>query len=170
MPPHEREMLKHLYLEFRVPSDQYRRRPHFLDRFVRRWNVLADRHDSSGEILHFIVTKRKNGEWITLDGNYEHLESMPDDFLSDDEWKILQEVYEAVVLARNVGSDTLAFDDKLAKEVGRAFAKRAGRVVHDGLLFAAIMAKRKRGEWLKLRPDAGRKPDSGFDDIDKIAM
>jgi hypothetical protein len=163
-------MLKHLYLEFRIPSDQYKRRPQFLDRFVRRWNALAERHDSPGEILHFIVTKRKNGEWVTLDGDYERLESMPDDFLSAEGWDHLREVYESIVIARDIGSDTLAFDEGLAREVGREFAKRVGRVVHVGLLFAAIMAKRKRGEWLKIGRDKHGKPEIGFDDIDQIAM
>lgn len=167
--PHEREMLKHLYLEFRTPSDRYKRLPQQLERFVRRWNALSERHDSPGEVLHYIVTKRKNGDWVTLDGDYERLQSMPDDFLSEPEWAILGEVYESVVMTRDVGSDTLAFDDVLAREVGRSFAIRAGRVVHAGLLFAAIMTKRKRGEWLKLGRSAG-KQDIGFNDIDEIAM
>ena len=163
----EIELLKHLYLEFCYPSDQYKRRPRELARFVRRWNDLADRHDDAGEVLHFIVTKRKNDQWVRFDGAHKKLASMPDDFLSDKEWQALREAYVEVVVSRNIGSDNLAFDRGLAKEIGLAFARRTGRGIHAPLLFAALEAKRKRGEWITLpgRTDHGK----GYDDFDEVA-
>jgi len=167
--PHEREILWHLYLEFRIPSDQYRRRPSELTRFVRRWNILAERNDSTGEVLHYIVTKRKNGEWATLDGDYHRLETMPDDFLSGHEWELLESVYGELLAAQGLGSDNLAYDDDLASRIGREFAKRARRVVSPSLLFAAIMAKRKRGDWVKIESRQRDVRDIGFRDIDQVA-
>jgi hypothetical protein len=166
--PHEREILKHLYLEYRIPSDQYRRRPKELARFVRRWNDISERSDEQGEVLHYVVTKRKNGEWVRLEGNHERLPAMEPDFLTDEEWLALEAAYDEVLISRNLGSDNLAYSDSLAKEIGKEFAKRARRVVLPALLFSAIMAKRKRGEWPKLnpKPDDG---DIGFSDIDDVA-
>jgi transcriptional regulator with XRE-family HTH domain len=131
-------------------------------------SVVGLRSDDSGEVLHYVVTKRKNGEWVRLEGNYERLPAMPPDFLTDEEWLALEAAYDEVLIARNLGSDNLAYSDSLAKEIGKEFAKRARRVVLPALLFSAIMAKRKRGEWTKLNP----KPavgDIGFSDIDEVA-
>ena len=85
-----REILESLYLEFRIPSDQYQRRQQDLTRLVRRWNILTDRGDSPSQVLHYIITKRKNGDWVRLDGEHKRLKTMPEDFLSTEEWEILQ--------------------------------------------------------------------------------
>jgi len=162
-----RTLLSHLYLEFGYPSDQYKRRPKELNRFVRTWNELADRHDAPSEVLHYIVTKRKNDEWVTFDGKHKRLQSMPDDFLTPEQWGFLQEAYTEVLVQRNLGSDNLAFFPDLAKEIGRAFAVRSGRVVLPALLFAAIEAKRKRGEWIKLPGTRDKGID--FGDADQVA-
>lgn len=161
------EVLKGLYLSFRYPSDQYRRRPKELSRFVATWNELTDRTDAPGEILHFIVTRRKNQKWVTFNGDYQRLDSMPDDFLSPGEWTHLRAIYMDLLGADQIGSDNLAFDDRLVAEVAREFRRRANRTVAGALLFAAIMAKRKRGEWPNVKPK--KDDDKGFGDIDKIA-
>ena len=79
--PHDRGILRHLYLEFRIPSDQYQRRPQDLARFVRRWNALTERNDSPGDILHYIITNCKNSEWVKLGGDHKRLNTMPEAFL-----------------------------------------------------------------------------------------
>jgi hypothetical protein len=164
-----REILENLYREFRIPSDQYQRRQQDLARLVRRWNSLTDRGDSPGEVLHYIITKRKNGDWVRLDGEHKRLRTMPEDFLSTEEWEILQEVYDERVVGQGVGTDALAYDNDLARQIQREFARRAGRAVEGSLLVAAIIAKRKRGEWTKLRPGADTNGHAGSRDANDIA-
>jgi hypothetical protein len=163
----EVDLLKHLYLAFGYPSDQYKRRPTEKARFVRRWNNLSERSDSEGDLLHFVITKRKNSQWVTFDGNYKELESMPDDFLSPQEWTYLEEAYIEVLVSKNLGSDNIAYDPKLAQEIGVAFARRSARAIHAPLLLAAIEEKRKRGNWVKLTK--APKPKTGFDDWEEAA-
>ncbi len=163
-----REILESLYLEFRIPSDQYQRRQQDLTRLVRRWNILTDRGDSPSQVLHYIITKRKNGDWVRLDGEHKRLKTMPEDFLSTEEWEILQDVYDKRVLNQGVGTDALAYDDDLARQIQREFSQRAGRAVRGSLLVAAIIAKRKRGEWTKLRPGTDTNGHAGSQDSDDI--
>ena len=77
-------------------------------------------------------------------------------------WETLQVIYDKLVAEKGLGTDTLAYDDDLAKQIRREFSKQAGRVVHAPLIVAAIIAKRKRGEWVKLGPDAGKNGRTGF--------
>lgn len=163
--PHEIQLLKQLYFEFRVPSDQYRRRPDELSRFVDSWNGLTGRSDAPGEILHYIITQRKQKKWVTFDGDHKRLRSMPADFLSPDEWGHLRAIYNRLLATQEIGSDNLQYDDGLADRLAKDFAKLANRVVPGQLLFAAIMARRKRGEWEKLP----KKTDCGFGDIDEVS-
>lgn len=171
--PDEREMLWELYREYRIPSDQYRRRPKELDRFTGAWNGLTNRSDSSGELLHYIITQRKQKRWFTFDGTHQRLSAMPEDFLTNHEWSILRAIYEEQLIPLELGSDNLAYDDLLALNLSREFYDRAGRVVHGRLLFAAIMQKRKRGDWVKLPRSREANPNERrmrpFGDIDSVA-
>ena len=167
--PRHREILESLYLAFRIPSDQYQRRQQDLSKLVRRWNTLTERGDSPGEVLHYIITKRKNSDWVRLDGDHKRLQTMPEDFLSPEEWEVLQAAYDEVVVEKGLGSDTLAYDAELAKQIRREFSKHTGRVVNGSLLVAAIIAKRKRGEWVKLGPGAGKNGHAGFRGFDETA-
>ncbi|OWK35551.1 hypothetical protein [Fimbriiglobus ruber] len=169
----EVEILKQLYLEFRFPSDQYRRRHRELLRFTEAWNGLTNRSDSSGELLHFIITQRKQKKWPTFGGTHHKLASMPDDFLSPREWVILREIYDEMLIPLEMGSDNLAYDDLLAQQLSREFRDRAGRTVYGRLLFCAIMTRRKRGEWSTLPQSREANPNEPrmrpFGDIDSIA-
>ncbi|MBA4067555.1 MAG: hypothetical protein C0501_28370 [Isosphaera sp.] len=166
--PHEDELLRQLYLTYRIPSDQYKRRQPEAARFLFEWNRRADRDDCWEDIYHYILTKRKQKKWPTLDGN--HL-PMPDPdwtTLPDDEWDALQESYAAVVLARGLGSDALLYDADLSSELARDFARRSGRSVPSPLLTALVVSKRKKGEWIHLRVEEAD-DDLGFGDIDEVA-
>ena len=165
--PDEDQLLRHLYTEFRVPSDQYERRPDELRRLVAVWNDLSGRSDAPGELLHYVITLRKQKvkNWPTFNGKHRKLTPMPDDFLSPGEWAALQAVYMDLIVPLAIGSDNLAYDDELAAKVAKAFFKLTGRVVGGRLLFAAIMAKRKRGEWPTL---PNKKPGLGFGDINEV--
>jgi hypothetical protein len=100
-----------------------------LARFVTMWNGLSGRSDNAGDPLHYIVTQRKQGLWVTFGGTYQRLHTMPEDFLSPEEWVALEVVYEETLVALNVGSDNLGFDEQLAARVSDDFFRRTGRVV-----------------------------------------
>lgn len=170
IPAHEVEILKELYRQFRIPSDQYKRRPAQLDRFVGAWNTLTHRNDSGGELLHYIITQRKQKKWVTFGNDYARLACLPDTFLSAREWLILEAIYREEMLPREIGSDNLAYDDLLAAQIAREFCDRSGRMVYGRLLFSAIMAKRKRGEWVNVRPPKENQGGIGFSDMDDIAV
>jgi hypothetical protein len=158
------QVLRELYLAFGIPSDQYKRRANELGRLANAWNNITSRSDPPLDLLHYIVTQRKQKEknWPTFGGNHKRLASMPDDFLSRFEWQCLVVVYLELLTPLQKGSDNLAYDEQLTANLAAEFYRRSGRVVLGNLLAAAIEVKRKRGEWVKIRRQ-------GFDDIGEIA-
>ena len=163
--PDEVALLKKRYLLYRIPSDQYKRRLRIAARFLREWNALSGRSDCWEDVIHFIITKRKNGEWVTF-GDTHLLMAEPDwDTLTAPEWASLERAYREVVLAREVASDHLVYDQTLAAELARRFAALTGRSLPSMTLAALAMSKRKRGEWVRLTPADGL----GFSDIDEVA-
>jgi hypothetical protein len=164
----ERDILQELYLSFRIPSDQYNQRSEDLRRLTDAWNGATGRSDEPGEVLHYIVTQRKQKLWVTFDGDHEQLAGPAEDFLTPQEWQHLEAIYNEILVGRNIGSDNLGFDPSLAREVSTAFFRRAGRSVSGRQLLAAILTRRKRGEWIHLEPGEGEE-GLGFGDIDQIA-
>src|SRR5262245_13240226 len=64
--PHEDELLRALYKELNIPTDQYPQRANDLVQLVNMFNNLTGRADSTPDVLHYMVTKRKNGQWERL--------------------------------------------------------------------------------------------------------
>ena len=159
------QLMRQLYLAYGIPSDQYERRPAECRQFVASWNELSSRSDSADEVMHYIITRRKRSKWVRFEGAHKRLDSMPKDFLSDAHWLALREAYTTVLVSRGLGSDNIRFDAVLATELANEFKKLSGRTLPSSLLLAAIEAKRKRGEWLKLKDSKG----IGFSDIDEVA-
>ena len=60
--PHEDASLRALYREFNITVDQYPHRPDDLARLVGTWNSLTGRSESSSDILHYMITRRKNNK------------------------------------------------------------------------------------------------------------
>jgi hypothetical protein len=112
-----------------------------------------------------MTTKRKQKLWVRFDGDHEPQPDLAQQF-SNEEWATLTEIYEDTLVAQDVGSDNLAFDDNLAACVSNEFRRRTGRSVPGRVLLAAIMDRRKRGEWVKLGAGAG---GIEFSDIDQVA-
>ena len=57
--PHEDELLRTLYRDFNIPTDQYPQRPDDLIRLVTSWNDLTGRGESPPDVLHFMISRRK---------------------------------------------------------------------------------------------------------------
>jgi hypothetical protein len=167
----ESALLQHLYLAAGIPTDQYARRPVDLANLVQTFNDLTGRSFAPGDLRHYIVAKRKQSKWVRFEGTHKRLDSIPE-ALNPEQWISLGEVYQELLAAAGLGSDTLAFDDELAQELAQRFAERSGtsRIWPGQLLFAMIMAKRKRGEWIKVRTSPDGEPNIGFGDIGKVAI
>jgi hypothetical protein len=168
---HEDRLLRRLYVGFKVPTDQFKKRPEDLEKFMEMWNNLAERADAPETILHYMVTKRKAGKkltprWPVFGGKHRTAPSTAE-LLNEKEWVILRQVYSDEILSLGLGTDNLAFRPDLCDLLEQEFARRAGRIVPGLLLAAAIEAKRKRGEWLTLRDDY-IDPSIGLKDVDKI--
>ena len=172
--PDEDSLLRQVYLSEGIPSDQYAKRPPGdLARFIRRWNTLSERTDSSEEVQHYIKTKRKNKQWVTFEGNHKRSEAIPEDILASDQWATLNTIYEETCIARGLGSDNIDYDEGLAKEFSQSFARLTGLIFPGRYLLAILMHKRKRGDLPTIgdkEDSRDRRSDIGFGDIDDIAI
>src|SRR4051812_44404072 len=90
--PDEHDALSQLYTVFGIPSDQYAKRPDDLGRFVNHWRNLTERSDSSGELMHYIKSRRKKGRWVTFDGKHERLQANSEEALTIEQWAALEAV------------------------------------------------------------------------------
>ena len=166
--PHEDTLLRTLYREFNITIDQYPQRPEDLTRFVQTWNNLSSRDDTAQDILHYMISKRKNlphgPGWEKL-GRDAGSDFKPDklDF-SEDQFMILDLIYEDF----QVASDNYALDAELARRLQDEFARRTGLIVPPMILAAAMIRRRKDGALATLRPKS-QENDIGFRDIDQVA-
>jgi hypothetical protein len=120
---------------------------------------MTDRSDSSEDVLHYMVTRRKDGKWEKL-GKGSTPEHTFFDKFDDDDWKAIDAIYEELQIA----SDNFAFDEVLSKKFAREFARRRGRVVPALELAAAVVTRRKGAKLKTLKPKPSE-DDLGFNDI-----
>jgi hypothetical protein len=166
--PHDDALLRTLYRGFNVTIDQYPQRPADLNRFVLTWNNLSGRDDTPHDILHYMISKRKNvpngpgWEKLGKDAGGGFRCGRLD--LSGDQLKTLDLIYEDL----QVASDNYALDADVARRLQDEFARRTGRIVPAMVLAAAMIRRRKDGALATLRPKA-QDNDLGFSDLDKVA-
>ncbi len=165
--PEDDKLLRTLYKQFGVTSDNFPQFPEALQEFVQTWNNLTGRQDSPSDLLHYIFTKRKKGKWIKL-GRSPKSQYTPSTNIAcrfgEGDWKQLDEIYEEF----QVASDNFALDDELGQKLADEFAQRTGKIVPTLVLCAVMIRRRKDGVLTTLRPkkDDG---DLGFGDINEIA-
>lgn len=162
--PHENEVLRTLYREYDIPTDQYPQRAEDLNRLVENWNNLTGRKEGAPDVLHFMITRRKKGEWEKLGRNAGKDFSRPTVEFSEEELKHLDAIHEEFQIA----SDNFALDAKLAEKLQKEFARRAGRIVPPMILAAAMINRRKAGALATLKPKSDDQ-DLGFSDINEVA-
>lgn len=164
--PHERYHLVQLYLNKKIPIDQFEVRPEELRELADSWNAMSGRNDSPEEVLHYMRTQRKGGRWVRFDGTHKPPPENP--AFDADETEILVQIYFEHVAELNNGSDVLAYDEGIREFVSREFAMQTGRRVPSHLLVGKITSLRKRG----LLPKVSKPKDEGglgFADIDHVA-
>lgn len=169
--PDEERLLRTMYYEALVPSDQYARRPGFLRRFTAVWNEATGRSDTPEELTHWIVTRRKRphgrpGRLEAIGDNHKRLRSPGRDVLTPEQWEALTEAYREL----NVASDNFVFDAELRRQLELRFVELTGEHVSATVLVAALITLRKEGFLGRLAPDdpGGEERDIGFGDIDQV--
>ncbi len=164
---HEDRILKELYKRWLIPVDQYEQRREALIELTKRFNDESGRLDQAEDILHYMRTRRKSGNWVKLDG--QHRAKPGTTPITAEQKEHLVEIYLDEVIAFDHGSDDIAYEPELLDLIAKEFAARTGRFVSGEDLNAHLTALRKRG----LLPKVGRRSrsdggDIGFSDIDEI--
>lgn len=164
LPPHEDALLRTLYRNFNIPTDQYPQRSEDLMRLVDTWNNFTGRKESSPDVLHYMVTRRKKGKWERLGRTTAEVLCRPAVSFTDEELKHLDVIHEELQIA----SDNFALNSELADKLQKEFARRSGRIVPPMILAAAMILRRKMGALATLKPKS-EEADLGFSDIDQVA-
>jgi hypothetical protein len=162
--PHEDELLRALYKEFGIPTDQYPQRADDLVQLVNMFNNLTGRAESPPDVLHYMITKRKKGKWERLGRSPGNGFAPPMVPLTDKELKELDAIHEDMQIA----SDNFALNVELADKLQQEFARRTNRIVPPMILAAAMIRRRKAGALATLKPKS-LDQDLGFKDIDQVA-
>lgn len=146
--PDEKQSLEAIYTSKGVPSDQLRRLPSVLAEIVEAFHAATGRTDlDPGLILRYMLNRRKDGDWPKLGAGARRLKPVTET-LTAQQLEALRTIYESI----NVPSDEFLFSAKLMARIATEFRKATGAAIPGSLLVAAIMAKRKRGDWVRIRP------------------
>ena len=158
----EKPILEALYVQHGVATDQLRREPVTLASITATFNRLTSRDLDQGTLLRYMVNRRKNdgGDWPKLGTKAMKFEPVGD-LLTPAQIEVLRQIYERL----DVPSDEFLFRPKLTDEIAQEFVAATGETVDPSLLVALIVAKRKRGEWCRIR----EQEDATFSDIDEVA-
>ncbi len=157
-PDVEKPVLEQLYLAHGVATDQLRRVPHVLLEITGSFNHITGRGLEPGVLLRYMINRRKQKDWPTLGTTARKFESVSDEF-TPPQMEILRQIY----LELDVPSDEFLFKVDLTREIENRFRGLSGVRIPGYTLVAAIVAKRKRGLWVKIR-------EEGFGDIAQLAQ
>lgn len=160
----EDHLLRILYRQFDITTDNFPRMPATLNEFTETFNRLTGRGDTAPEILHYMITRRKKGQWETLGRKSASSEQQSASHLfSADEWQHVDAIYEEF----QIPSDSFSLDPELAKKLQDEFARRSGKIVPAMVISAAMVTRRKAGKLATLKPKSTEQ-DLGFKDMDEI--
>ncbi len=161
--PEEDHLLRILYKQFGITTDNFPRMPEKLEEFTDTFNGLTGRTDSAPELLHYMITRRKKGKWEKLGRKGGTTQATGHLFTADD-WTHIDAIYEEF----QIPSDNFSLDADLSKKLQDEFAKRAGRIVPAMVISAAMVTRRKAGKLTTLKPKTSD-ADLAFNDIDELA-
>jgi hypothetical protein len=152
--PADKQTLEGLYVNECVATDQLRRDPATLARITRTFNQLTGRDDSSSDLLAYMINRRKEKDWPRLEGNAKRFEPVTD-LLTDEQLEVLRGIYVTL----DVPSDQYICRVQLGRRIADLFHASTSARFPAQLLVAVIVAKRKRGLWVRIR--------GVFDDLDQ---
>jgi hypothetical protein len=142
----EKPVLEALYLESAVATDQLKRSPDTLRKLTAVFNKITSRDFDQNKLLRYIINRRKAKDWPRLGPKAKKFPSVLN-LLTSAQLEALKQIY----LDLDVPSDEFLFEPNLMREVARRFEGLTGTRYNSPILIAAIVAKRKRGLWVKIR-------------------
>jgi hypothetical protein len=152
--PADKQTLEDLYVAQGVATDQLRRDHATLVIIARTFNQMTGRDDSTSDLLGYMINRRKEKDWPRLGDRAKKFPPVTQ-LLTDDQLEVLRDIY----ITLDVPSDQYICRVSLAKRIADLFHSRTGVRVSPNLLVAVIVAKRKRGVWVRIR--------EAFDDLDE---
>jgi len=153
----EKPILEQLYIAHGVATDQLRRERHTLFQIRDSFNHLTSRDLDADTLLRYMFNRRKQADWPKLGDRAKKLESVLNE-LTAPQLAALKQIY----LDLDIPSDEFLFDQKRTREIADRFQRFTGTSIRGYVLVAVIVAKRKRGLWVRIREDA-------FSDIAELA-
>ena len=157
-PDVEKPVLEQLYLAHGVATDQLRRAPKVLMEIADTFNHVAGRDIEPGLLLRYMINRRKQADWPTLGPKARKFDSVLNE-LKPKQLEFLRQVY----LELDIPSDEFLFKADLTRTIEQRFKGLSGTRIPGYKLVAVIVAKRKRGLWLKIR-------EGQFGDIEQLAQ
>lgn len=170
----EDRLLRSLYVQLRIPRDQFKKRPQDADFLERAWHNLSGRSDPWQELVRYMQNQQKAKErliargeepWPVFDGNHKRAPALTS-MLDDADMEALKSAYEQTVLPLALGTDAVMWNDEVVSSLEREFARLAGKRIPGLILVAVAEEKRKRKLWFRVS-----KRQDGFDfgSLDDVA-
>jgi hypothetical protein len=153
----EKPILEQLYIAHGIATDQLRRVPQVLREITDSFNHVSGRDLNSELILRYMFNRRKQSDWPKLGPKARKFESVLNE-LSSTQIEILRHVY----LELDIPSDEFLFKVDLTRRIEQKFEGLSGSRIPGYILVAIIVAKRKRGLWVKIR-------EANFADIEQLS-
>jgi hypothetical protein len=150
----EKPLLEAIYSYHGVALDQLKRVPQVLRMITNTFNRVASRSYEPSLLHRYMVNRRKGTDWVRLGAKARKFENLYN-FLPEHEVTILKSVY----LSLDLPSDEFLFIPSRMLELAHRFAAISRRRVAGQVLLGVIVARRKRGEWPKIRTAWGDIPD-----------
>jgi hypothetical protein len=147
----EKPILEELYIQHGVTVDQLRTRdPQTLHEIVAAFDRMTSRDFSTNLLLRYMMNRRKQADWPTLGKKAKKFESVIN-ILSSSQLAALKQIYFDL----DTPSDELLFRTDIRKKISDRFEGLTGAKYSSSTLVAVIMAKRKRGLWIRIREAFG---------------
>ncbi len=146
----EKPVLEGLYKQLGVATDQFQRNHASLVKITRAFNQLTGRDLDEDTLLRYMFNRRKVQDWPKLGTSAKKFQSVLNR-LSAEDTAILKNIY----LKLDITSDNFLFDSEYISKIARRFKEETGRQIPGPTLVGVIIAKRKRGEWPKIREAFG---------------
>lgn len=148
--PADKEILEGLYLTHCVATDQLRRDPRTLTIITRTFNQMTGRDESSNDLLSYMMNRRKDADWPRLGNQAKRFEPVTE-LLTEAQLEVLRHIY----VTMDIPSDQYVCRATLSHRIADLFQAGTGVSVSPQTLVAIIVAKRKRGVWVRIRDAFG---------------
>jgi hypothetical protein len=166
----EDRALRALYRSNCFGVDVYAKAPHLLRVLVDAFNAATSRSDSPEDVLHYMRTVRKAGDWETLGTEARRLD--PSEYAipsltPEEKDALIEEYLEIGRIHGGIGNDSFAHDPSLRVELERAFFGRSARFI-NGLLLIAVLTDIRKAGCLEKVTEHSYISQPSFTDLDEV--